>query len=93
MSLRRNNSFEPRYFHQFDPITLGEYKKRRARKNRAKQFRGWVHIHSKTGSDWGLFDLWNVISGPYATKSEAEVAMVVFRHSDGCPCNVVKLYW
>ena len=74
-------------------ITLGEYKKRRKNKNRLKRFRGWVHLHSRTGSDWGVYDEWEVVSGPYPTRKEAIAAMMDWQHSDCCPSVTRKVYY
>lgn len=74
-------------------ITLDEYRKRRVRRSREQKFRGWVHVHSKTGSDWGDYGKWEFISGPYSSKELAIKAMKGWRHDDCCPCNVVALYW
>ena len=72
-------------------ITLGEYKKRRVRKNRRKTFRGWGHLHSRTGSDWGVYDEWEVVS-IHPTHKKATQAMHDWHHDDCCPSVTKKVY-
>ncbi len=74
-------------------ITLGEYRKRRIRKSRRQQFRGWVVLHGKAGGDWGVWDKWALVSGPYVGKAEAVEAMAKHQPPDCCPRAVEALYW
>lgn len=73
-------------------ITLGQLKKNNFRPGQRKTFRGWVHIHSKSGSDWEHYNRWLIVSGPYPKKIQAKEAMHSWRHTDCCPCHIVKLY-